>query len=115
VRKSGGTAPNGADSRPTDLLACGTGATGGKTPWHKRTLPSNWTEEEAQFFSNWMKGLANLHSALSSTATDRPKLLRRARKIYLKLGYSLNQQIQRATIRPGDSAKSGCTVKGVRQ
>lgn len=86
-----------------------------KLPWHKRALPPDWDAEEILFFSNWRRELAKLHRILTTIAFDRLKILRRARKVYLKLGYTLNEQIRRATIRAGDSAKSGCTVKGVRR
>ena len=89
--------------------------TGVKQPWQKRPLPPDWGAEEILFFTNWMRELSKLHRILTCTAVDRLKILRRARKLYLKLGYSLNEQIRRVTIQPGDPAKSHSTAKGVRQ
>lgn len=70
-----------------------------KVPWHQRPLPADWSAEEQQFFSNWREELAALHGALVSAAADRPKLLRRARKRYMRLAYGLKEPIREAAIR----------------
>jgi hypothetical protein len=88
---------------------------GVKLPWHKRALPPDWDAEEVLFFTNWRRELAKLHRVLTCTAIDRLKVLRRARRVYFKLGYTLDERIRRATIRLGDSTKSGCPVKGGRR
>lgn len=65
-----------------------------KVPWHQRKLPDNWSDEEIRFFKNWTRELASLYDVLTTTAANRPKVLRRARKIYFKLGRKLDLQIR---------------------
>jgi len=76
-----------------------------KLPWHERKLPDDWDADEVAFFRNWMKELAALHDTLTSTAADRPKLLRKARSIYFKLAWKLDQRIREIrTQAHGDAA-----------
>jgi hypothetical protein len=70
-----------------------------KLPWHKRPLPSDWDADEVLFFTNWRNELERLHQALMSTAADRPRLLRKARKRYMRLAYGLKEAIGKAASR----------------
>jgi hypothetical protein len=92
------TPPARPESRATSTLPAQ------RLPWHKRSLPSDWTEDEVLFFTNWRNELERLHQALISTAADRPRLLRRARKRYMRLAYGLKESIREAARRAGDSA-----------
>jgi len=76
-------------------------------------LADHWDEEEVHFFTNWMRGLASLHSALTSAAPDRLKVLRRARKLYFKLARKLTVEIREAAIRASDAASSENVVEEV--
>jgi hypothetical protein len=69
-----------------------------RVPWNQRPLPTEWSEEEVQFFSNWRNSLKELHAVLIVTASDRLKLLRRARNLYFKLAYRLANQIREAVL-----------------
>jgi len=82
-----------------------------KVPWHKRPLPSDWTAEEVLFFTNWRNELERLHQALLAAAVDRPKLLRRARKRYMRLAYGLKETIGKAASRATGSG----SVEAVRR
>jgi hypothetical protein len=86
-----------------------------KLPWHERKLPEAWDVDEVQFFGNWMRELARLHQALISVAADRPKLLRRARKRYMKLGYGLKEPIWEAAIRANEEASPKNAREAVRE
>lgn len=78
-----------------------------RLPWHERPLPPDWTADEVLFFTNWRNELEHLHQTLLVAATDRTKLLRKARSIYFKLAYRLTERIREtATHSPGDSAKA---------
>jgi hypothetical protein len=55
--------------------------------------PPSWTPEERQFIGNWMREQARLTELLLCVAGDRPKFLRKAKKVHLKLSYQLNRQI----------------------
>jgi len=99
------TAPDCNTRRPPSVSNAQSSAT--KLPWHERKLPDDWDADEVAFFRNWMKALATLHDTLTSTAVDRVRLLRKARHIYFKLAYKLNEKIREtATKTRGDSAKA---------
>jgi hypothetical protein len=75
----------------------------GKSAWNERKLPDHWDKDELQFFANWMRGLASLHGALTLTAAQRLKLLRRGRRIYFKLAHQLTEQIRKTAVRTEDA------------
>jgi hypothetical protein len=78
-----------------------------KLPWHKRSLPADWTPEEVQSFRNWSRELASLNNTLTSAATDHAKLPRKASHIYFKLAYRLTEQIREtATQARGNAVKA---------
>lgn len=85
-----------------------------RLPWHMRPMPAHWDTDEVRFFSNWMRELARLHHALISAAADRPKLLRRARKRYMRLAYGLKEPIREAAIRASDVTRSENAVEAGR-
>jgi hypothetical protein len=77
-----------------------------RLPWHKRPLPPDWTADEVLFFTNWRDELERLHQALISAAADRQKLLRRARKRYLRLAAGLREAIGEAASHAGNAKGS---------
>jgi len=89
-------------------------ATTVKVPWHERKLPDDWSEDEIQFFKNWVRELASLHDALTTTANDRFNVLRRARNIYFKLAHKLDLQIRGTAARSDREAASYKAVEAVR-
>lgn len=75
-----------------------------RLPWHMRPLPAHWDSDEVCFFGNWMRELTRLHGSLASAATNRVKLLRRARKIHFMLACQLNEQLRKIPTQTRDAA-----------
>jgi len=76
----------------------------------QQALPADWTPEEQLFFRNWLQQVVTLQDTLTSIGKDRPRLMWRASKIYLKLRGELVRAAQAAE--QHNAPNQGQTTKG---